>query len=74
MTCALSDAAPLAVIGTEVLDSMVRGGLAAPNDVSSFLDVILIIVVRNSSSIGDEPCSASTPDCWPRSNLRSESL
>ena len=25
---------PLAIVGTEVLDSMVRGGLAAPNDVA----------------------------------------
>lgn len=34
MVCALSDSMPLAIVGTEVLDSMVRGGLAAPNDVA----------------------------------------
>src|SRR5271169_3901611 len=29
MSCALSEFVPLAIIGTEVLDSMVRGGLSA---------------------------------------------
>jgi hypothetical protein len=33
MACAMSDSAPLAIAGTEVLESIVRGGLAAPNDV-----------------------------------------
>ena len=33
MNCALSASAPLAIAGTEVLESIVRGGLAAPNDV-----------------------------------------
>jgi hypothetical protein len=33
MSCASSDSAPLAIAGTEVFESIVRGGLAAPNDV-----------------------------------------
>jgi hypothetical protein len=33
MACALSDSMQLAIAGTEVLESIVRGGLAAPNDV-----------------------------------------
>lgn len=33
MACALSDSAPLAIAGMEVLECIARGGLAAPNDV-----------------------------------------
>jgi hypothetical protein len=33
MDCSLSDSVPLAITATEVFDSIVRGGLAAPNDV-----------------------------------------
>lgn len=33
MDSTLSDSAPLAVTATEVFDSIVRGGLAAPSDV-----------------------------------------
>jgi hypothetical protein len=35
MACALSESTQLAIAGTEVLESIVRGGLAAPNDVRS---------------------------------------
>jgi hypothetical protein len=33
MDCSLSDSAPLAVTAAEIFESIVRGGLAAPNDV-----------------------------------------
>jgi len=53
MACAMSDAVPLAITGTEVLDSMVRGGLAAPNDVTSAYICMLIEVVCNTCCFRD---------------------
>jgi hypothetical protein len=35
MDCALNESAPVAISATEVFDCIVRGGLAAPNDVLS---------------------------------------
>ena len=59
MACALSEAASLAIVGTEVLESMVRGGLAAPNDVISIVGLKLIEVVCNSRRTGDESYRSS---------------
>jgi hypothetical protein len=57
MNCALSASAPLAIAGTEVLESIVRGGLAAPNDV--YLN-------RNRANNSGFPC------LWPSRQVLSQ--
>jgi hypothetical protein len=42
MDCALSDYPPLATTGIEVFECIVRGGLAAPNDVHLKLTSLII--------------------------------
>jgi hypothetical protein len=42
MNCALSDYPPLATTGIEVFECIVRGGLAAPNDVHLKLTLLII--------------------------------
>jgi hypothetical protein len=62
MNCALSASAPLAIAGTEVLESIVRGGLAAPNDVY-LNETALITVVSGACGHRDKSCPKGASNC-----------
>jgi len=50
MDCALSDYPPLATTAIEVFECIVRGGLAAPNDVSPFLTRLIVGISHTCGS------------------------
>lgn len=69
MDCALSDSAPLAISATEVLECIVRGGLAAPNDVISRFFASLISGLPHTCRSGNKSHSESPSDCISQSSL-----
>jgi hypothetical protein len=69
MTCALSEAQPLALAGVEVLDSMVRGALASPNSVLQYVVCLTVVVPDSHGSRVASQKSENPSNCLTKSDL-----